>query len=173
VNFEKADVWGVEAELRLGLDRIWEPLQTFSFGVNGAYIESKVPLTEVQRINRAGYGDFSDDRPLYNQPSYVLNGDLTWDNPESGTTVTLSGGVVGESLVLVGLAKPDEFVEPAPELNLFIGQRLGKHWDVRFTAKNLLDPVYEVTQTWPVAGKQVLQSHTRGITLGLSIGYKF
>jgi hypothetical protein len=75
--------------------------------------------------------------------------------------------------VLVGLAKPDEFEQPAPELNLFIRQRLGKHWDVRFTAKNLLDPAYEVAQTWPNGGKQVIQSYTKGITFGLSVGCEF
>jgi TonB-dependent receptor len=172
-NFEKADVWGIEAEARGRLDRLWGPLEDFTLGINGAYIVSEVPLTEEQQINRASYGDLSTTRPLYNQPTFVLNADLTWDHVASGTTVTLSGGVVGESLILVGLASPDEFVQPAPQLNLFVQQRLGTRWDIRFTAKNLLDPRYEVAQTWPIAGERVLQSHTRGITLGLSVGYSF
>ncbi|MFM1942861.1 MAG: hypothetical protein RI897_1843 [Verrucomicrobiota bacterium] len=172
-NFEQADVWGVEAEVRGRLDRIWEPLDEWSVGVNGAYISSEVPLNDQQRINRQGYGDFSTTRPLYNQPTYVLNADLSWDHQLSGTTVTLSGGVVGESLVLVGLAKPDEYVQSAPQLNFFVQQRLGRGWDLRFTAKNLLDPAYEVAQTWPEAGKQTLQSYTRGMTFGLSVGYTY
>jgi hypothetical protein len=142
-------------------------------GFNAAYIESVVPLTETEKLNREGFGEFSTKRPLYDQPAYILNANLTWENAASGTTVTLSGGVVGESLVLVGLAKPDEFIQPAPDLNLFIRQRLGKHWDVRFTAKNLLNPKYEVTQTWPVAGEKVLESYTKGITFGLSVGCEF
>jgi outer membrane receptor protein involved in Fe transport len=172
-NFEQADVFGIEAELRFGLDRLWEPLESLALGFNAAYIESEVPLTEVQKINREGYGEFSTTRSLYDQPAYILNANLTWENPGSGTTVTLSGGVVGESLVLVGLARPDEFVQPAPELNLFVRQRIGKHWDVRFTARNLLNPAYEVVQTWPDAGEKILQSYTRGITFGLSIGCEF
>lgn len=172
-NFDEADVFGVEAEFRFGLDRLWDPLESLTVGFNAAYIESEVPLTEVQKINRESYGEFSTTRPLYDQPAYILNANLTWENPGTGTTVTLSGGVVGESLVLVGLARPDEFVQPAPELNLFVRQRIGKHWDARFTAKNLLDPAYEVSQTWPDAGERVLQSYTRGITFGLSIGCEF
>jgi hypothetical protein len=145
-------------------------------GFNAAYITSEVPLTEDQRNNRGpllGYGDTATHRPLYDQPEYILNGSLTWDYQPSRTTVTLSGGVVGQSLVLVGLAKPDEFIQPAPDLNLFIRQRLGKNWDVRFTAKNLLNPEFKVAQTWPEAGEVILQSYTKGITFGLSVGCEF
>jgi outer membrane receptor protein involved in Fe transport len=175
-NFEKADVFGVEAEARFKLDRLWDEFEPFSVGVNGAYIKSKVPLTESQIKNRGpalGYGDRSTTRPLYNQPKYIFNADVTWDFKRTGTAVTLSGGMVGESLVLVGLAKPDEYVQPAPQLNLFIRQKLSKNWDLRFTAKNLLNPAYEVTQTWPEVGKVVLRSYTKGITFGLSLGCEF
>ena len=172
-NFESADVFGVEGEVRFRLDRIWNPLEDFTLGFNGAWITSEVPLTEVQKLNRQTYGDTASDRPLYDQPEYILNGSLTWDYARSGTSVTVSGGVVGQSLILVGLAKPDEFIQPAPDLNLFIRQRLGKNWDVRFTAKNLLDPEFEVAQTWPTTGEKLLQSYTKGITLGLSVGCEF
>jgi len=173
VNFEKADVYGVEGELRMKLDRLWNPLRSLSLGFNGAYIKSKVPLTRSQQLNRQRYGDSGTTRPLYDQPSYILNADLTSDIERTGTTITLSGGVVGERLVLVGLAQPDEFEEPSPELNLVVRQRIGKHWDVRFTARNLLDPEIQKTQTWPTTGNVVLSSHTKGISLGLTVGCEF
>jgi outer membrane receptor protein involved in Fe transport len=172
-NFEQADLIGVEGEIRLGLDRLWEPLKPLTFGLNAAYIESEVPLTAQQMANRANYGDTSTVRPLYNQPEYIFNADLTWDIAATRTTVTLSGGIVGESLVLVGLASPDEYLQPAPELNLFIRQRIGKNWDVRFTAKNLLNPKQEIAQTWPNGEKLVLESYTKGVTFGLSVGCEF
>ena len=172
-NFSEAEVRGVEAEFRLKLDRAWSPLGKFVLGMNAAYIQSEVPLTEVQMRNRRIFGDTATERPLYDQPEYILNGSLTWDNQETGTTITVSGGVVGESLVLVGLAKPDEFVQPSPDLNLFVRQRFAGNWDVRFTAKNLLNPAYEITQTWPEHGEKVLQSYTRGMTFGLSVGCEF
>lgn len=173
VNSEDAELFGVEAEAQFKLDRLWQPLEEFSLGFNAAYIKSDVPLTETERLNRAGFGETSTSRSLYDQPEYILNANLTWENANLGTTVTLSGGMVGESLVLVGLAKPDEFVQPAPDLNLFVRQRFGKNWDVRFTAKNLLNPRYEVTQTWPAVGEVVLESYTKGITFGLSVGCEF
>jgi len=172
-NFEEADVYGVEGEFRAGLDRFWGPLAPFTLGFNAAYIESKVPLTTTQQANRQGYGDFSTTRSLYDQPSYILNADLTWDIERTGTTLTVSGGIVGDRLVLVGLAQPDEFVSPSQELNLFVRQKLSKHWDIRLTARNLLDPAHEVVQTWPEAGTVVLRSYTKGITIGLSMGCEF
>jgi outer membrane receptor protein involved in Fe transport len=173
-NFDEAKVYGIEAEVRLGLDRLWEPLKSFNVGVNAAYIQSEVPLTPTQRtLRQQRVGDNSRDRPLYDQPDYIVNADLTWDIAETGTSITLSGGIIGERLVLVSLSTPDEFLAPAPELNLFVRQKLGKHWDVRFSAKNLLDPAHEVVQTWPAAGEVVLRSYKRGITFGLSVGCEF
>lgn len=172
-NFDHADVVGFEGEIRLKLDRLTPHLAPVSIGLNGAYIQSEVPLTGEQMINRGKYGDFSTSRPLYNQPDYIVNADLTWDIERTGTTVTLSGGMVGRSLILVGLARPDEFVQTGPDLNLFVRQRLGKNWDMRFMAKNLLDPAFEVMQTWPGTGEVVLQRHTKGITFGLSAGCEF
>ncbi len=174
LNFEKADVLGFEGEARVGLDRIWKGLKPFTVGVNGAYITSEVPLTgDFKTVRRDLWGDRSESRPLYNQPDFILNGDLTWELEQTRTTVTLSGGVVGENLVLIGYGKPDEYAQPAPELNLFIRQRLGKNWDVRFTAKNLLNPEHQVVQHWPSGDTVLLRSYTKGITFGLSVGCEF
>ncbi len=171
LNYDEADVMGVEGEIRKNLGHFWEPLSDFTLGFNAAYIESEVDLTPTQRENRARSGIFDTDRPLYDQPEYVINGDITWDNKATGTAVTLSGGVVGRRLVLVGLARPDEYEEPAPQLDFFVSQKIGKHWKVKFSAKNLLDPEYEVTQTWPDFGAVPVRTYTKGLSFGLSVAY--
>ncbi len=149
-NYEKADVQGLEVELRKNLGHFWEPLDELTLGFNYAFIQSDVPLTPEQRFNRREFfGDTAEERPLYDQPEYVISGDLTWDHKASGTTVTVAGGVVGRRLILVGLGTPDEFEEPAPQLDFFLSQKFGKHWKAKFSAKNLLNPMYDVTQDWP------------------------
>lgn len=172
-NFEKADVQGVEFEIRENLGSWWETLREFSLGFNAACIQSEVPLTEDQKAIRGStWGDTADTRPLYDQPEYVINGDITWEHIVTGTRVTLSGGAVGRRLVLVGLAEPDDFEEPAPQLDFFIAQRIGKHWKAKFSAKNLLNPVYEVTQAW--RGQSIpVERYTKGMTFGLSMGCEF
>jgi outer membrane receptor protein involved in Fe transport len=173
-NYERADVAGLEVELRKNFRGFWgPPWDQFSVGLNYAYIKSEVDLTPVQRANRQGYGDDATTRPLYDQPEYVINGDLTWDNFTSGTSITINGGVTGRRLVLVGLASPDEFEEPAPYLDISISQRLNRQWRIKFTAKNLLDPDFQVTQTWPSIGEVPIKSYSKGMSFGISVAYDF
>lgn len=176
VNYEEADVMGVEAEVRTRLDRFWEPLQEFTIGFNAAYIYSEVPLTQTQIDNRGplrGYGDTATTRPMFDQPEYVLNADLTWDHPRTGTSFTVAGGMVGRRLIVVGLARPDEYEEPAPQVDIFLSQKLGPHWKLKLSAKNLLNPNYKVTQDWPAVGNVTVRSYTKGMTFGLSLGCEF
>lgn len=173
-NFDQADVMGVELEYRSRLDRLWDPLSPFTLGFNAAYIYSEVPLTPDQiTIRQGAFGSTDTTRPLFDQPEYVINADLTWDLERTGTSITLSGGIVGPRLVVVGLALPDEYEQPAPQLDLFISQKLGKNWKLKFSAKNLLNPEYETTQTYPNGDEVTLESYTKGLTFGLSLGCEF
>lgn len=173
-NSEEADVYGVEAEFRTRLDNLWQPLEEFTLGFNAAYIVSEVPISDFDRSQRmSNYLEDGDSRPLYDQPEYVLNADLTWDHEATGTAFTVSGGVVGRRLVVYGLTRPDQYEEPAPQLDVFLTQKLGKHWKLKLSAKNLLDPAYEVSQDSPQTGSVVLRSYTRGMTFGLSLGCEF
>jgi outer membrane receptor protein involved in Fe transport len=172
-NSNDADVYGVEAEFRKRLDNIWSPLAEFSVGGNVAFIKSEVAISGNDRLQRSFYGETSTSRPLYDQPEYVVNADLTWEHAATGTSLTMAGGVVGRRLVLYGLSKPDEYEEPAPQLDVLLSQKLGKNWKLKFSAKNLLDPEFEVGQDMPNAGYQVRKSYTKGITYGLSLGCEF
>ena len=172
-NSNDADVYGVEMEFRKRLDNFWAPLAEFSLGGNVAFIKSEVSITGNDRVQRSFYGETSSSRPLYDQPEYVVNADLTWDHAATGTALTIAGGVVGRRLVLYGLSKPDEYEEPAPQLDLFLSQKLGKNWKLKLSAKNLLDPAIEVGQTMPFAGYQVRKSYTKGVTYGISLGCEF
>ena len=80
---------------------------------------------------------------------------------------------MGQRLVVVGLARPDEYEEPAPQLDVFVSQKLGKHWKIKFSAKNLLNPAYEVTQDWGATGVTTIESYTKGMTFGLSLACEF
>lgn len=174
INSEKAEVYGVEAEFRTRLDNLGEALDEFTLGFNAAYIVSEVPISSFDQSQRLGnYGETSTSRPLYDQPEFVLNADLTWDHEASGTAFTVSGGVVGRRLVVYGITTADEYEEPSPQLDAFLTQKLGKHWKLKFSAKNLLNPAYEVSQTSPQTGHVILKSHTKGITFGLGVGYDF
>lgn len=174
VNYDQADVMGIEIELRKEfpgvIGRGWDQ---FSVGLNYALIKASVDLTSDQKRNRSGFGDTALDRPLYDQPEFVVNGDLTWDNFITGTSITLNGGLTGRRLVLVGLATPDEYEEPAPFVDVSLTQRLGRRWKAKFTAKNLLNPVIQTTQTWPAVGSVPIKASKKGMSFGVSMSYEF
>jgi TonB dependent receptor len=162
------------------MDNMPRLIRDFSIGFNFTYIMSEVPLTSTQYDFRTGEGLKTDKtRPMFDQPEYILNADITWDHKSSGTAFTVSGGIVGRRLVVTGLATPDEYEEPAPQLDVFVSQSLGKHCKLKFSAKNLLDPVYETTQNWeflPGYGTSQtvkVRSYTKGITLGISLSYDY
>lgn len=172
-NYSAGTVQGVEFELRENLGNWWAPLRRFNLGFNAALIKSEVELLSFEQTVRANYGETSQTRSLYDQPDYILNADLTWVQPEWGTTLTVSGGVVGERLIAVGTFAPDEFLKPAPSLDVFVTQNLGRRWKLRASAKNLLDPEFEVAQKWPTAGPLVRTSFTKGMEFGLSLGFSY
>jgi TonB-dependent receptor len=172
-NYAKADVQGVEFEFRKSLDNYGRFLRDFSFGFNFTYIQSEVARTYEQYQNQLLYvGQSSRTRPMFDQPEFIANADLTWDHKSSGTALTVSGGIVGRRLTVVGLATPDEYEEPTPQLDVFLSQALGKHWKLKLSAKNLLDPAYETTQAW-VSQTVKVRKYTKGITLGLSLNCEF
>jgi TonB-dependent receptor len=173
-NYDQADVMGIEVELRKELPGLLgRGLDQFAIGLNYAVIKGVVDLTDEQKRNRSGYGDTTVDRPLYDQPEFVLNGDLTWDNFITGTSITLNGGLTGRRLVLVGLATPDEYEEPAPFLDVSVTQKLGRRWKAKVTAKNLLNPLFETTQTWPTVGRVPIKSSRKGMSFGISLAWEY
>jgi len=172
-NYSAGTVQGMEFELRENLGNWWEPLRSFALGFNLAFIDSSVDLLAFEQTVRGNFGETGETRPLYDQPNYIVNGDLTWHHPTWGTSLTVSGGVVGERLVAVGTFTPDEYLQPAPSLDVFLSQRLGEHWTLKFSAKNLLNPEFEVHQKWPAAGPLPRSTYTKGRSFGISLGWSY
>lgn len=175
INSPEAEVYGLEFEARLTLDRLGPWAEGFSFGVNAAYMVSEVLNTPQVHATKAEVGLSQRTRPLYDQSPYVVNADVTWELPRSGTAVTVAYHIAGERLYLVNNAGYDIYEQPAPQLDLLLSQRLGKHWRIKFTAKNLLDPDIEriYGKDGEVAGRPLYSRSSRGRTFGLSVACEF
>ncbi|MCS7090654.1 MAG: TonB-dependent receptor [Limisphaera sp.] len=175
INSPEAEVYGLELEARTALDWISPMLASWSLGFNAAWIVSEVLNTEQIQATKAEVGLRQKTRPLYDQSPYVVNTDLTWESSRWGTTLTLAFNVAGERLYLVNNAGYDVYEQPAPQLDLFISQRLGKHWRLKFSAKNLLDPDIERTygKAGEVAGRPWYSKSSRGRSVGFSLSCDF
>jgi len=97
VNSKKADIYGVEVELRKKLEFLgaapW--LENLSFNVNGALIESKVAFSENSN-------PWDENRPLQGQSPWLINAGLQYNTPDN--KLTLSGLVnrIGQRISIVG-----------------------------------------------------------------------
>jgi outer membrane receptor protein involved in Fe transport len=172
-NREEAILYGIELEARTELDWIDGQLADFSLGANAAFIRSEVELTPEELFNKQELDPGVDDtRPLYDQSPYVVNLDLTWDNDRSGTTATLAANLTGARLFLANPVGPDIYEHPPPGLDFILSQRLGQHWKIKFSARNLLNPEFRRTYDSDPDGL-IYSEFRRGIRFGLSVSAEF
>jgi TonB-dependent receptor len=171
-NRPKAKVWGFELEARKGLDFIDRSLRDFTLGGNLSLIVSETDLLPQEYQNKQAYvPDVEKSRPLYDQSPYILNLDLTYDNPRTRTTATLLFNTAGPRIVIAGVTTEDVYEQPAPTLDFILGQKIGRHLSVRFTARNLLNP--KIERTYGENSSRLYTSFRRGRAFGLSLGYEF
>ncbi|MBX3744596.1 MAG: TonB-dependent receptor [Verrucomicrobiae bacterium] len=172
-NRDAAKLYGVEFEARSRLDTLWPTLEDLSAGVNFAYIVSEVPLTPVELATKRQLDpSVGPTRPLYDQSPYILNLDLSWDAERWGTLVSVAANLTGERLFIANPLGVDIYEHPPVSLDLVIQQRLGERWQLKFTAKNLLDPEYRRTYG-PESDGLRFTSHRRGRVFGLSLSAEF
>ena len=154
-----ARLFGAEFEVRTRLDRFSSALEHVSVGTNLSLTQSRaeVPNSDLTR-------------ELEGQSPYTFNLNVTYDNPESGTTTGLYYNTFGERLTALGLPpKPNAFEQPFHQLNFNFSQRLMDHWTVSASVENILGDTS--TEVHPFSGRQFnrqVSPKGREISLGLS-----
>lgn len=179
INRDEGRVWGVELEARKSLRALSPWFEGLTLGANLAFLRSETRLTDIEYRNKSdvdgdGVVDFptSRTRPLYDQSPYIINLDLTWEQPAWGTTLTLAANLTGERIVLATAQGADQYEHPPVTLDLTLSQKLGRRLTARLGARNLLDS--EVRQTYgPKASDPLYQSYRRGRTFSLSLSAEF
>jgi TonB-dependent receptor len=175
-NSPDALVYGVEFEARSRLDVLASWLEPFTIGFNFAYIESEVENPpNIAAEKEAATGIDSKVRPLFDQSPYIINTDFSYDNLHTGTRASLAFYESGERLVLVNPTGYDVYEQPAPQLDFFISQDIGKHWSVKFAAKNLLDPEFRriYGKEGQLNGEFPYSSFRKGRTFSIALTYTF
>ena len=173
-NVDEGEILGVELEYRQNLGRFLDALQPLSLGVNFSYIQSKVTISDAEYAAIVAVDPDADrTRDLYGQSPYIFNFDLTYENPEWGTTLSAVFNVYGKRLDLVTTgALPDVYEQPFASLDLIYSQKLSRQWSFKISAKNLLNPEKEKTLTH-MGTEYVYESYRRGRLLGISLSYLF
>ncbi|MCS1409695.1 MAG: hypothetical protein M2R45_02879 [Verrucomicrobia subdivision 3 bacterium] len=167
-NRGEGKVYGLELEARKNLDFIRAELDEFTLGGNFTYVESEVD---------PGPFDFGGDASvqLTGQSPYIVNLDLTYHNPRSETTASFFYNVFGPRLFSVGQREtPHIFEQPVHSLDFTLSQSLNENWTIKFSAKNLLNPLVKTTYDFDGSGTEYLyQAFHRGRSFGISVSYDF
>ncbi|HET8773551.1 MAG TPA: TonB-dependent receptor [Thermoanaerobaculia bacterium] len=164
VNADHADLWGLELELRRGLDVLSPALRYWSLNSNFTYVDSQVEVGEHQLsvVTNA-------ERSLEGQSDIVGNLAVQFYHPTWGTMFRVLGSYTGERLADVGArGLPDVFEQPFTSFDLVISQSLAfaRGLEVKLAAKNLLGEKREFTQ-----GREIQRIFDPGRKISFSLSY--
>ena len=182
-NVDQATVYGAEVEMRTRLDHLHPALQYLTLGGNVSFTHSEIDVPCLQ------FGPDGEEcirgelvfRQVNNQPStrdlqgqspYVVNTNLSYDNPETETTAGVFFNVVGERLSVVSTGStPDVYEQPRPQLDFTFSQRLLDDWTVKVKAKNVLNSAF--SETYELQGQSfTYQRYKSGRSFSLGLTYK-
>ncbi|MCP3099137.1 TonB-dependent receptor [Myxococcus sp. K15C18031901] len=163
MNFENtpaANTYGVELEARTSLGRITPALQPVRLGANLTLIESSIDLGNVQGLQTNA------SRPLQGQSPYVVNVNVGYERPQSGTEVALLYNVYGRRISEVGTDNlPDVYEQPFHRVDIAVTQQLGRATQLKLTASNILDSKVTLQQ-----GDVTLLQYRPGIAFSAALG---
>jgi len=196
-NENEASLWGVELEARKYFDFV--PLdfaEFFSVGGNFTWIDAEVDRSEFE-VARAQpffgappgtdtvFSSLDQSRRLYGQPEWIVNADVSFDQPDWGTSVTLAFFGISDVLDAAGTAfvgqdnalrslTLDRYLDSFQTLDLVVSQKLWGGLGAKFTARNLTnsrrDIVYDAGQT---LGKFEERSEKLGTDFSIEVNYTF
>lgn len=180
LNFPEGKLSGFEVETRQHLGYFWDTLTGLSIGGNATFIDSEVTLPDRERENLANAGVDTKTRDMLGAPEYLYNLYLTYDYEPFATKMGLFYTVKGDTLVVGagnrnGHYVPDIYAKEFGTLNMSVSKKIGKHFDLTFMAKNLLNPKIEEVYRTPdhLGDEEVRTSYTKGIDFSFSINAVF
>jgi TonB-dependent receptor len=174
LNIDVANVYGVELEVRKNLGFMGPKFMEYlNLATNVALIRSvyNIPDNEVAASQNIDPEYNKTTRPFQGQAPYIANLILSYNNAEKGWESAIAFNVSGRRLYNISLsAVPDVYEEAFPLLNYTLTKRFANHYQVSFSARNLLNPLNRKTQTYK-GTEYVAESFRLGRTFGLSVSY--
>jgi outer membrane receptor protein involved in Fe transport len=189
LNSDSANLYGAEAEFVLGLERINESLSDFTFGLNATVMSTKVKVSPTYEsedengiISNNKSIETHQSRSLQGASDWLLNSDLKYEfnfDKNWSNTVSLVYGAFGKRIFAVGTNGQDNTYEmPYQQLDFVWGGKVSEHFDVKFTADNLLNPSRNLEfgnkGTIKIAEESLIaNSYKKGVGFSMKLGYTF
>lgn len=162
---------GVEVELKKHL--LSSPLKDnglsrLSFGVNGAYTftKAKVPLATDPSGSQ-----------LEGAAPWIVNADINYllRRGSNSFNAALVLNYFSDRIYTIGTEGYQDIVENGiPSLDFVASGQIGRHFNVSFKARNLLNSAHQLTRKGNATGEEVvLSKYRKGIDLGIGLTYNF
>lgn len=173
-NAESAQSIGAEVEVRRSLSSLFPEGWMSRWGVllNGSVIKSSVQLG-AKAVGQ------DNERPMMGQSPYVVNAGLYYSDPEKKLQYNILYNVFGKRLFAVGsFGTPDIYEMPRGMLDVTVSKGLGKHFEVKAGAQNLLDQRTLLKQDSNEDGSitakdEEIMSFRRGMYFSGGVSYTF
>ena len=158
-----------------------DPSVGLSIGANATFISSEVELsaTESARFNNPTVRAPQTTRDMTNAPEHLYNLFLTYNLEETGTQFGIFYTVKGDTLIAgagtgQGNLIPDVYQLETDTLNVSVSQKFMDHFKIKFSAKNLIDPVIRTAYRSDYMDDDFTKTEFRkGIDLSISISAQF
>jgi outer membrane receptor for monomeric catechols len=167
------NVKGIEFEFRTVLgallnksEGIWDNLTVFS---NMSFIKSEVKTLGVNTT-----------RQLQGQSPYILNGGITYANPDNGMSFNLIANRIGQRIIALGVnGTPDFFENARTVVDFQAAFTVKKDIDLKLNVRDLLAPDLILFNDYNANSKYdqnidlIFGKRNFGRTISVSFSYKF
>ena len=171
---DKANVYGVELELKKNLIADEDDQANLSLGVNATYMYTEQKLKSSNGSLYTSTLDRTDE--LQGASPFLINADLNYSPTNFGSykpVANLIYSYFDDRIDALGSGQLGNIVEKGVHnLDFVFRNELGSDWEVNLSAKNLLDPDIQFFRA-ESTGDIITSTYKRGIDLGLAVKYKF
>ncbi|WP_309386567.1 TonB-dependent receptor [Cerasicoccus frondis] len=197
-NPNTARIKGIEVEMQTSLDFLSPELEYFSIGANYTYIDASVGFPEnvldsyftyaangnIQNGSLIGtdgppYGNnnLPTDRRLFDQPEWLVNANLTFNQPDWGTAITIAVFSQSDVLTAVGSGldnSVDQYTKSYYQLDLTLNQNITDNLVFKFQVTNITNTARGIEYVTPVINRTYDRtSYNIGQSYRFAIEYTF
>jgi len=185
---DRADVFGIELEMRKGIVKDEDDNNIFAAGMNVTYTETEQDLKTVSGTFNTNFNKDSDE--LQGASRWLVNADVSY-SPTFGEykpVANLVFSYFSDRIDALGSGQLGNIIEKGvPTLDFVWKNNFGKHFEINASVKNLLNPSIErvrenVTLDETLASdlgisatssEFILSGYKRGVNASLQFKYKF
>lgn len=185
LNSDNATMYGAEVEFIFDFERLSKSLTDFSLGFNTSLMHTKVEVSPTTLLFPDGQSpsiETHQNRELQGASKWLINADLKYQfdiNEKWSNTASVVYSVFGKRIYAVGSGGLDHLYElPFQQLDFVWSSKLSEHFDLKFTADNLLNPLRKIElgndgNAEISEASAITNSYKKGIGFSLNLGYTF